>query len=95
MSTVTKEDIENKFKIIEKFLSPRNPELRYDSDMISCRTAFNAMGEYAKIDAIEFAKWIPQNAYIAEDEYYYCLLSDGSIATEEQLYQLYQQSKNK
>ena len=52
-----------------------------------------AMRYFAKQECIAFARWIPENAYIAEDEYYFNSLKDGSKLTFEQLYQLYQQSK--
>ena len=46
------------------------------------------MGEVAA----DFAKWIPQNAVIAEDEYYFELLKNGIRVSEEELYELYLQS---
>lgn len=42
--------------------------------------------------AADFAKWIPQNAVIAEDEYYFELLKNGIRVSEEELYELYLQS---
>ena len=88
MSTINKESIR------EKHLNKQGLSVnKSDVGKRIQKAAFDAMDEWAKIDAIGFAKWIPQNAYIAEDEYYYCLLKDGSIVTEESLYELYIQSK--
>lgn len=39
--------IERKFKVIEKYHTSRNGELKYDSDKITCATAFKAMDEFA------------------------------------------------
>jgi len=56
-------------------------------------TVFKAMDELSKIVAIAFAKWIPENAYIAEDEYFYELLMNGTRVSEQELYELFTQSK--
>jgi len=69
-------------------------EMQTNWVMVTKASALSAMDIHAKQTSIAFAKWIPLNAYIAEDEYYYCLLSDGSIATEEELYNLFFQSQN-
>ena len=52
-----------------------------------------AMDELSKIVAIAFAKWIPENAYIAEDEYFYKLLMNSTRVSEQELYELFTQSK--
>jgi len=54
---------------------------------------YEAMDELSKIVAIAFAKWIPENAYIAEDEYFYKLLMNSTRVSEQELYELFTQSK--
>ena len=53
------------------------------------RIVYPAMDEWAKQQAIKFAKWIPHNAVIAEDEYYFELLKNGIAVDEEELYELF------
>ena len=80
----------------EKILDTENnkpDEMATSWITIDRQSALKAMDELSKIVAIAFSKWIPENAYIEEDEYYYCLLSNGCIVTSEQLYQLFTQSK--
>ena len=48
--------------------------------------------EIRKADAIAFAEWIPHNAYIVEDEYYFCLLKNGIRVSLEELYELFTQN---
>ncbi len=55
--------------------------------------AHEKMEEYAKQEAIAFAKWMPANAVIAEDGYYYLHLKDLKEISPQRLYSEYQKSK--
>ena len=61
--------------------------------MVRGSEALEAMDELSKIVAIAFAKWVPENAYIAEDEYFYELLMNGTRISEQDLFELFTQSK--
>ena len=65
----------------------------HSSKVVNWDKVFKAMDELSKIVAIAFAKWIPENAYIAEDEYFYELLMNGTRVSEQELYELFTQSK--
>ena len=79
----------------EKILTNKGEAWEYTNQLnvtpVSC--AYEAMDELSKIVAIAFAKWIPENAYIAEDEYFYKLLMNSTRVSEQELYELFTQSK--
>ena len=76
----------------EKILSTKNWNSEYPNYMAECEI-HEAMDELSKIVAIAFAKWIPENAYIAEDEYFYKLLMNSTRISEQDLFELFTQSK--
>jgi len=80
----------------EKILDTENnkpDEMATSWITVDRQSALKAMDELSKIVAIAFAKWIPENAYIAEDEYFYELLMNGTRVSEQELYELFTQSK--
>ena len=84
-------------KILQKFSDENNDCFHFENKLDlfdgQASTVFKAMDELSKIVAIAFAKWIPENAYIAEDEYFYELLMNGTRVSEQELYELFTQSK--